>query len=57
RATPRQARASDSETGRDSDYDRSATRLETAGWRVLRVAHGTTLASVWPQAGQQRVHV
>ena len=32
-------------------YDATATLLTGAGWRVLRVAHGTTLASVWPLAG------
>ena len=31
-------------------YESSATLLTTCGWRVLRVAHGTTLASVWPEA-------
>ena len=41
--------------GRESEYERSAERLESAGWRVLRIAHGTTLASVWPRAGLQRV--
>jgi uncharacterized protein (DUF58 family) len=40
---------------RAGDYERSAERLEAAGWRVLRVGHGTTLASVWPRAGLQRV--
>lgn len=49
----------DSWTSRSSamhqDYERSASRLEVAGWRVLRVAHGTTLASVWPLAGLKAV--
>ncbi|MCU1601882.1 MAG: hypothetical protein JWO22_2591, partial [Frankiales bacterium] len=31
-------------------YEASAGLLTAAGWRVLRVAHGTTLASVWPLA-------
>ncbi len=31
-------------------YEASAVMLAAAGWRVLRVAHGTTLASVWPLA-------
>ncbi|MDX6218791.1 MAG: hypothetical protein QOJ48_472, partial [Frankiales bacterium] len=31
-------------------YESSATLLAAAGWRVLRVEHGTTLASVWPLA-------
>ncbi len=32
-------------------YDDSARLLVAAGWRVLRIQHGTTLASVWPLAG------
>jgi uncharacterized protein (DUF58 family) len=32
-------------------YDASAALLVATGWRVLRVEHGTTLASVWPMAG------
>jgi uncharacterized protein (DUF58 family) len=32
-------------------FDASAALLGAAGWRVLRVPHGTTLASVWPLAG------
>ncbi len=32
-------------------YDASAALLTGMGWRVLRVEHGTTLASVWPLAG------
>jgi uncharacterized protein (DUF58 family) len=31
-------------------YEASAALLAAAGWRVLRVEHGTTLASVWPLA-------
>ena len=31
-------------------YDRCAALLGAAGWRVLTVRHGTTLASVWPLA-------
>ena len=30
--------------------DRVASLLGSAGWRVLPIAHGTTLASVWPLA-------
>ena len=33
-----------------ADYDSSAALLVAYGWRVLRVAHGTTLAAVWPEA-------
>jgi hypothetical protein len=36
-------------------YEQAAERLETAGWRVLRVQHGTTLASVWALAGVRAV--
>jgi hypothetical protein len=32
-----------------------ASLLSGAGWRVLRVPHGTTLASVWPLAGGRAV--
>jgi hypothetical protein len=33
---------------------RSASHaLQRAGWRVLDVRHGTTLASVWPQAARR----
>jgi uncharacterized protein (DUF58 family) len=35
--------------------DRVASLLGGAGWRVLRVPHGTTLASVWPLAGGRTV--
>jgi uncharacterized protein (DUF58 family) len=31
----------------------AAAVLEGAGWRVLPVVHGTTLAEVWPQAGRR----
>jgi uncharacterized protein (DUF58 family) len=31
-------------------YREAATLLRRNGWRVLEVAHGTTLASVWPLA-------
>jgi len=34
-------------------YDASAQLLLGAGWRVLRVPHGTSLASVWPLAGNR----
>ena len=36
-----------------SGYDSAAGLLAATGWRVLRVAHGTTLASVWPLAGSR----
>jgi uncharacterized protein (DUF58 family) len=32
-------------------HEQSAVLLRAAGWRVLPVTHGTTLASVWPLAG------
>jgi uncharacterized protein (DUF58 family) len=48
-ATPRQR------AGTQQAADRTAALLTAAGWRVLRVAHGTPLASVWPQAGQRTV--
>ena len=32
-------------------YEAGAALLAGTGWRVLRVEHGTTLASVWPLAG------
>ncbi len=32
-------------------HSAAAALLRRSGWRVLEVAHGTTLASVWPQAG------
>jgi uncharacterized protein (DUF58 family) len=32
-------------------HEQVATYLSGAGWRVLPVSHGTTLASVWPLAG------
>ena len=35
-------------------YDASAQLLQAAGWRVLRVGHGSTLASVWPLAGARQ---
>jgi hypothetical protein len=31
--------------------DRTSPLLAAAGWRVLPVSYGTTLASVWPLAG------
>ncbi len=37
--------------------DRTATLLTAAGWRVLRVSFGTTLASVWPTAGSRSAGV
>ena len=33
--------------------DASATLLRQAGWRVLVASHGTTLASLWPQASRR----
>jgi uncharacterized protein (DUF58 family) len=35
--------------------DRVATLLSGAGWRVLPISHGTTLASMWPLAGGRGV--
>ena len=32
-------------------YEQTAALLRGAGWRVLPVSYGTTLASVWPLAG------
>ena len=34
-------------------YNNSAALLAGSGWRVLRVSHGSTLASVWALAGAQ----
>ena len=34
-----------------AEHARIGALLSGAGWRVLPVAHGTTLASVWPLAG------
>ena len=34
-----------------ASYQAAAALLTDSGWRVLRVAHGTTLPSVWPLAG------
>lgn len=34
-------------------WDAAAAVLAGAGWRVLAVRYGTTLASVWPLAGQR----
>ena len=33
------------------EHERVVTLLKGAGWRVLPVSHGTTLASLWPVAG------
>jgi hypothetical protein len=33
-----------------SAHAAAATLLTRSGWRVLSIAHGTTLSSVWPQA-------
>jgi len=35
----------------EAAYEASVALLAGAGWRVLRVVHGTTLSSVWPHAG------
>ena len=32
-------------------HEAVVTLLDRAGWRVLPITHGTTLASVWPRAG------
>ncbi|HUR13170.1 MAG TPA: DUF58 domain-containing protein [Mycobacteriales bacterium] len=32
-------------------HDAAVSLLRRSGWRVLEVAHGTTLATVWPEAG------
>ena len=34
-----------------ANADRTASLLGAAGWRVLPVSYGMTLASVWPMAG------
>jgi uncharacterized protein (DUF58 family) len=34
-----------------AQHEAAVTLLTGAGWRVLPVGHGTTLASVWPMAG------
>ncbi len=36
-------------------YDAAAALLTGTGWRVLRVPYGTTLSSVWAQAGARRL--
>ncbi|HVE64379.1 MAG TPA: DUF58 domain-containing protein [Mycobacteriales bacterium] len=36
----------------EAAVDASASLLRQAGWRVLVATHGTTLASLWPQASQ-----
>jgi uncharacterized protein (DUF58 family) len=41
----------------ERSFAATATLLTGAGWRVLRVSHGTTLASVWPLAGGRAVTV
>ena len=33
------------------EHEQVTTLLKNAGWRVLPVSHGTTLASLWPLAG------
>ena len=32
-------------------HEQAVALLQSAGWRVLPITHGTTLASVWPLAG------
>ena len=32
-------------------HEKATTLLAASGWRVLPVSHGTSLASLWPQAG------
>lgn len=34
-------------------HDAAARVLRQAGWRVLSISHGTTLASVWPEAASR----
>jgi uncharacterized protein (DUF58 family) len=34
-------------------FEQSTALLATTGWRVLQITHGTTLASVWPLAGNR----
>ncbi|HTL22999.1 MAG TPA: DUF58 domain-containing protein [Mycobacteriales bacterium] len=34
-----------------TSHEATARLLRRSGWRVLDVSHGTTLASVWPEAG------
>ena len=41
--------------GAQAAYRASATRLAAAGWRVLPIARGEQLASVWPMAGRGAV--
>ena len=36
-------------------HEQVTTLLKNAGWRVLRISHGTTLASQWPLAGGRGV--
>jgi uncharacterized protein (DUF58 family) len=36
-----------------ASYEASANLLTSTGWRVLRVTHGTSLASLWPLAGNR----
>ncbi len=35
----------------ETAFTARARLLQAAGWRVLRVRHGTSLGTVWPQAG------
>ncbi len=37
-------------TRSSAEYDATAALLTQFGWRVLRISHGTTLASVWAEA-------
>jgi uncharacterized protein (DUF58 family) len=36
-----------------SNHAGAVQLLKEAGWRVLSISHGTTLASVWPEAGSR----
>jgi uncharacterized protein (DUF58 family) len=36
-----------------SAHEATATLLRRSGWRVLSISHGTTLASVWPEAASR----
>jgi uncharacterized protein (DUF58 family) len=36
-----------------SAHEAAVTMLRHSGWRVLSVSHGTTLASVWPEAANR----
>lgn len=46
-------RAAPARTAAQDRHAASAALLAGAGWRVLPIRHGTTLASLWPLAGQR----